>query len=168
MIAKALVEEALTCALSTGADFAELYGENTRNNSISMVDGKIDRVGDNLLSGVGIRAFLGTRTVFASTSDISREGLLRCAASVASVIGIACAVNFKKTFEIFHKIFFPGKTNWKFKPAKDPIIELLPNQFFANCALLIFGAILAFCIGIMIYEFIPKKVDSSKSAVPSR
>ena len=87
MIAKALVEEALACALSTGADFAELYGENTRNNSISMVDGKIDRVGDNLLSGVGIRAFLGTRTVFASTSDISREGLLRCAASVASVMG---------------------------------------------------------------------------------
>ncbi|MBR7098836.1 MAG: TldD/PmbA family protein, partial [Clostridia bacterium] len=87
MISKALVEEVLSCAVSTGADFAELYGENTRNNSVSMVDGKIDRVGDNLLSGVGIRAFLGTRTVFASTSDITREGLLKCAASVAVAMG---------------------------------------------------------------------------------
>ena len=87
MISKALAQEVLECAISTGADFAELYGEHTRNNSIMMVDGKIDRVGDNLLSGVGIRAFLGTRTVFASTSDISREGLLRCAASVAVAMG---------------------------------------------------------------------------------
>jgi TldD protein len=52
-----------------------------------MVDGKIDRVNDNLVSGVGIRAFLGTRTVFASTSDMTREGLLKCAASVAAVLG---------------------------------------------------------------------------------
>jgi integral membrane protein (TIGR01906 family) len=104
---------------------------------------------------IRLHRFLGRSAPFWSVISI---------ASVASVIGIACAVNFKKTFEIFHKIFFPGKTNWKFKPAKDPIIELLPNQFFANCALLIFGAILAFCIGIMIYEFIPKKVDSTKSA----
>ncbi len=87
MISKALVEEVLACAISTGADFAELYGEHTRNNSIVMVDGKIDRVGDNLLSGVGIRAFLGTRTVFASTSDLTKEGLLRCAASVAAAMG---------------------------------------------------------------------------------
>ncbi len=87
MIAKSWVEEVLACAVSTGADFAELYGEHTRNQSVFMVDGKIDRVTDNLLSGVGIRAFLGTRTVFASTSDLSREGLLRCAASVAAAVG---------------------------------------------------------------------------------
>ena len=87
MISKALAESVLSCAMSTGADFAELYGEMTRNNSIAMVDGKIDRVNDNLVSGVGIRAFLGTRTVFASTSDTTREGLLKCAASVAAVLG---------------------------------------------------------------------------------
>ena len=87
MITKSVTESVLACAMSTGADFVELYGEITRNNSVSMVDGRIDRVTDNLISGVGIRAFLGTRTVFASTSDISREGLLRCAASVAAVMG---------------------------------------------------------------------------------
>ena len=87
MISKALTESVLSCAMSTGADFVELYGEITRNNSIAMVDGKIDRVNDNLVSGVGIRAFLGTRTVFASTTDMTREGLLKCAASVAAAMG---------------------------------------------------------------------------------
>ncbi len=87
MISKALAESVLACAMSTGADFVELYGEITRNNAVNMVDGKIERVTDNLVSGVGIRAFLGTRTVFASTSDTSRQGLLKCAASVAAAMG---------------------------------------------------------------------------------
>ena len=87
MISKAIVESVLACAMSGGADFAELYGEVTRNNSVMMADGKIDRVTDNLISGVGIRAFLGTRTVFASTSDTSREGLMKCARAVAAAMG---------------------------------------------------------------------------------
>ena len=87
MISKALAESVLTCAMAGGADFVELYGEITRNNAVMMVDGKIDRVTDNLVSGVGIRAFLGTRTVFASTSDTSREGLMKCARAVAAAMG---------------------------------------------------------------------------------
>ncbi len=87
MISKALAEAVLACAMTGGADFVELYGEITRNSSVSMVDGKIERVGDNLISGVGIRAFSGTRTVFASTSDTSREGLLKCARAVAAAMG---------------------------------------------------------------------------------
>ena len=87
MISKALAEAVLLQAMAGGADFAELYGEVTRNNVISMVDGRIDRANDNLTSGVGIRAFLGTRTVFASTSDTSREGLMKCAKAVATAMG---------------------------------------------------------------------------------
>ena len=86
MLSKHLCSEILAVAMSTGADFAELYQEQTRNNSLHLIDGKIDSVGDNVLSGVGVRAFLGTRTVYATTSDISREGLLRCAAGVADAI----------------------------------------------------------------------------------
>ncbi|MBQ9806094.1 MAG: TldD/PmbA family protein [Clostridia bacterium] len=87
MISKALTESVLACAMSSGADFAELYGELTRNNTVTMMDGKIERASDNLISGVGIRAFLGTRTVFASTSDTSREGLMKCARAVAAAMG---------------------------------------------------------------------------------
>ena len=89
MIAKRIAEEVLCAAVSTGADFAEIFCELSRQNSISMVDGKVERATDNVISGVGIRAFLGTRTVFASTTDLTREGLLRCAKAVAAAMGDA-------------------------------------------------------------------------------
>ena len=87
MINRDLICEVLAAALSQGGDFAELYFEHTRSNNIAFVDGKIDSISDNLICGVGIRVFLGERTVYASTSDISREGLLACANSAADALG---------------------------------------------------------------------------------
>lgn len=86
MISKTLLEEVLGRAMSSGADFAELFAENTRSNSVFMIDGKVDSITDHTISGVGIRAFLGVRCVSASTIDLTREGLLRCASQVADVI----------------------------------------------------------------------------------
>ena len=87
MIEQRIIEEVLARALSTGGDFAEIYAENTRNNSIQLVDGKIDRVVDNTHSGVGIRVFLGQRTVYATTTDLTRTGLLACAGRAADILG---------------------------------------------------------------------------------
>ncbi len=87
MINKLILEEVLGTALATGGDFAEIYAENTRNNSLLFVDGKIDRISDNTSSVVGIRVFLGTRTVYATTTDLSREGLLLCAKNAAGILG---------------------------------------------------------------------------------
>ncbi len=87
MIPRSLLEELLGVAMSTGGDFAELYAEHTRNNSIQLLDRRIDRITDTVLSGVGIRVFCGERTVYASTSDLTREGLLACARSAAAAMG---------------------------------------------------------------------------------
>ncbi|MBQ8416510.1 MAG: TldD/PmbA family protein [Clostridia bacterium] len=104
MISKVLAEEVLAVSMAGGADFAEIYAEVTRNNNVNMVDGKIDRVTDNVVSGVGIRAFLGTKTVFASTSDTTREGLLKCARSVAAAMGEASGVE----RIVLHERLFPN------------------------------------------------------------
>ncbi|KFB07882.1 TIGR01906 family membrane protein [Malacoplasma iowae] len=42
------------------------------------------------------------------------------------------SLDFEKAFIIFHKIFFKGKDNWVFDPTVDPIIKILPEQFFLN------------------------------------
>ena len=86
MIKKELLTEVLHTALSKGGDFAEIYCEHSRSNVLSFVDGKIDKINDGVLSGVGIRVFLGERTVYASTTDLTREGLLSCAVSVADAL----------------------------------------------------------------------------------
>ena len=87
MIKKELLEELLATALKSGGDFAEVFAEHTRSNSIQFVDGKIDKITDNVLSGVGVRVFKGARTVYASTSDITREGLISCARSASDALG---------------------------------------------------------------------------------
>ena len=77
--------------------------------------------------------------------------------SISAIIGIACAIDFSSIFRAFHYLFFIGKDNWKFNALEDPIILLLPHQFFSNCALAIFSIILISSIAILIYEFIPRK-----------
>ncbi len=87
MISQVILEEVLSVALSSGGDFAELYAENTKNSAISLVDGRIDRVTDNTSSGVGVRVFSGTKTVYATTTDLSRNGLVACAKRAAEIMG---------------------------------------------------------------------------------
>ncbi len=86
MINEKILSEALCVAMSGGADFAEIFAQRSRSNRIQYVAGKIDTISDNVISGVGIRAFDGTRTVMASTTDLTREGIVACARSVAEVM----------------------------------------------------------------------------------
>ncbi len=87
MITKAMIEELLGIAVSTGADFAEIFAERERSYQLQLVDGRIDAVKDLVICGVGIRAFCGTNTYYASTCDTTRKGLLQCAAAVAGAVG---------------------------------------------------------------------------------
>lgn len=86
MIAKKLLEEVLVKALSTGADFAEVYVERTKENNIFMIGDKVDSIKDRLISGVGIRILKGTRCVTGSTSSLERSALLACAQRVADAL----------------------------------------------------------------------------------
>ena len=93
MINKDLISEVLSVAMQSGGDFAEIYGEHTRSSVIQLVDGRIDKINDNVISGVGVRVFLGQRTVYASTSDMSREGLIACARSAADALGEVLSIS---------------------------------------------------------------------------
>ncbi len=86
MIKKKTLEKVLAKTMSTGADFAEIFVEHTRSNSISLVRARIEEIADSTIYGAGIRAFLGCRCVSASTTDLSEEGLITCAERVADVI----------------------------------------------------------------------------------
>ncbi len=73
------------------------------------------------------------------------------------IVGILAALDFDRAFVIFHKLFFPGKDNWLFDPRKDPVINMLPAEFFRNCAVLILTALLLACIILVAYDLINKK-----------
>lgn len=72
--------------------------------------------------------------------------------AVLLVIGAAAATNFDRAFTVFHSLFFPGEDNWIFDPAQDPIITLMPEEFFRNCAVLILAVLIAACTAIIIAD----------------
>lgn len=78
------------------------------------------------------------------------------------VVGIFVAIDFSSAFTVFHKIFFPNKTNWAFDPNQMEIILALPEQFFFNCAILIGSSIFIICLSIIIYQIIKRKNFISK------
>lgn len=69
----------------------------------------------------------------------------------------ACAIDFDTTFLLFHKIAFRND-DWLFDPTTDPIITLLPENFFLQCALVIVAIVLlGSLILYLIYRHFKKK-----------
>ena len=87
MISREICQRVLQAAVSTGADYAEIYAENTVNHAISMIASKVDSIKDTVIAGAGIRVYKGLRSVSASTVDTSEAGLLRCARQAAQALG---------------------------------------------------------------------------------
>lgn len=87
MIPSHILESALAKALSTGGDYAEIFAENTLSGRLSMLDGKVENALQNRSCGIGVRVFKGLRSVYASSSGLSHEGLLAAAGRAAAAIG---------------------------------------------------------------------------------
>ena len=66
------------------------------------------------------------------------------------LIALLAALNFDRAFTVFHSIFFPGKDNWLFDPVTDPVILILPEAFFRNCAIAIVTVLLTVCIMLVV------------------
>ena len=99
MISREVCARVLAKAVSTGADYAEIFAEYTVNHAITMISDKVDSVNDGVIAGAGIRVFKGLRSVSASTVDTSEAGLLRCAEKAADALGqgtAAISVNLRE------------------------------------------------------------------------
>ena len=82
-------------------------------------------------------------------------------AFVFAIVGALAATDFDRAFTVFHTIFFPGKDNWLFDPTKDQIINILPQAFFMNCAILILTLLLLGCAILIIVDFLPHRKTAS-------
>ena len=87
MISREVCQRVLQKAVSTGADYAEIFAENTVNHNISMIASKVDGIKDTVIAGAAIRVYKGLRSVMASTVDMSESGLIKCAESAAEALG---------------------------------------------------------------------------------
>lgn len=87
MISRETCQRVLHKAVSTGADYAEIFAENTVNHSINMIANKVDAIKDTVIAGASVRVYKGLRSIMATTIDTSEAGLLRCAERCAEALG---------------------------------------------------------------------------------
>ena len=87
MIARDVCARVLQKAVSTGADYAEIFAENTVNHAVQMIADKVDSIKDTVIAGAAVRVYKGLRSVMASTVDTSEAGLLACAQKAADALG---------------------------------------------------------------------------------
>ena len=81
---------------------------------------------------------------------------------VAGVLALIVASDFDRAFVAFHHLFFPGKDNWSFNPRIDQIINILPAQFFMNCAILIASGIILSSSTIIVFQLVKRLKDRKK------
>ena len=79
--------------------------------------------------------------------SLFRRGLL-IMLSLPLILGfVGVFIGFEQFFTLFHQILFVGDDTWLFDPAKDPVILILPEDFFLHTFLLFF------CLYELIFGF---------------
>ncbi|ACD24742.1 TldD/PmbA family protein [Clostridium botulinum] len=131
MLGKSIVSQVLARCLVTGGDFAEIFEDDSVNNSISLIDGKVEDAIGGRNYGIGIRIFKGLKSVYAYTNNNSLDSLLETAYRAALALGNAnekeknIIINEKKIQTIHPIIFYPKDVNYN---KKIDILKLAYNS----------------------------------------
>ncbi len=82
MVSKKLAIDVLNEALATGADYAEIFYEDSHSYSLSIENGKVETSTSNIMNGVGLRLLKENQCVYGYTNDLTRKGLIALAQSL--------------------------------------------------------------------------------------
>ena len=108
MLSKEIAQKVLGRCLITGGDFAEIFEEDTIDNSIVILNAKVENSVGGRSYGIGIRIFKGLKSVYAYTNNNSLTSLLNVAQNAALALGQLkeekmIVLNYKETVN-FNKI----------------------------------------------------------------
>ena len=84
MISKILAKEVLNEALKTGADYAEIFYEDSVHSGIQLENGLVHGSTSSVVNGVSIRLLKGNQTVIGYTNNLTKNGLLELAHNLAA------------------------------------------------------------------------------------
>lgn len=85
---------------------------------------------------VAILFFKKFKTV---SSTVSYYKLFLGMAVLPIVLGLVITgIGFSTFFVVFHQVLFPGDSTWLFDPNLDPVIQILPENYFLHCFILFF------------------------------
>ena len=114
MLDKKVLKDLLNLALETGADFSELYFEDTNSNVLEMTLGKVTNISSSNTHGVAIRLLKGTEEVYAYNNDTTYESVVELVKKAASSFSEKRICEAKELKEVEYENLTP--------------IEVSPNQ----------------------------------------
>ncbi len=131
MVEKRVSEAVLARAMSTGADYAELYVEDNTQDSISMIADCVESANTSRDKGAGVRIFCGTNSVYAYGNGTDERSLLELADKAAAAAETAKRSNVdlvlkNVTFEPLCKAEIPS-----FSVDKKTKTDALKQAYFA-------------------------------------
>ncbi len=80
-----IIRKILKEALMYGGDYADVFFENSINNSVKIQDRIVNSANTNITLGVGIRVLKGDQTGYSFTEDINLESMKSAARTAASI-----------------------------------------------------------------------------------
>jgi TldD protein len=89
ILSQSILDKIINTGLENGADFCEIFAENTYTSSISLKDSKPSESVVGRLNGVGIRLFYGQEIIYTYTNDLSESSLIDVARMASQAITAA-------------------------------------------------------------------------------
>ncbi len=110
---KDLLEEVISYGISLGADFVEIFLENSDNSTILAEEDCITSVSPSFGKGAGIRIFKDKRDGFVSTNDLTKKGLMGSVSQAIEMLDISDKKN-KELFRGFNELkdYTATKKTW--------------------------------------------------------
>lgn len=118
-------EELLSLAISTGADFAEIYEECGKTTSYQVLDSKLDNISTDTTRGIGIRLIKGDEYYYTSTNDIRKTNIKKIIKSLNKIFNekIDKKIVLNTLEEYYPKIKIPHE-KYPIEKKKDFLIEM--------------------------------------------
>lgn len=121
MINNKLAIEVLNDALKTGADFSEIFYEDSKNSTVMLENGKVHVSTSSSLCGVGLRILKGNQCVYGYTNDISKKGLLTLSSNLSARFNETQKVTVSSLKEIQYKRNSPINDSYDNHPLEERI-----------------------------------------------
>jgi len=80
-----MLQKVISAAMSKGGDYADLFFEDRKTNSLGLEDGKVNRSYSNVSFGVGIRVLKGDQTGFGYSETVHPDAMMEAAHMAANI-----------------------------------------------------------------------------------
>lgn len=128
-----MLQQVIGAAMSKGGDYADLYFEHKKSNSLGLEDGTVNRAFSNIDYGVGIRVLKGDQTGFAYTETITPEAMLNAAKMAASIAGSSGNYSPAGIKEKVPSDYYMISRRWEDVSVKDkvPYVQKINDKVFS-------------------------------------